>query len=487
MVASVIVFLLYIVLLVAIGIVTYMRTKSSKDYMLAGRANNKWVTAISAESSDMSGWLLMGLPGAAYSMGFAAIWTLIGLLFGTMLNWMISANRLRVASEVYDCLSVTEFFEKRVNDTKGTVGLISGIAVLIIMIINSSAEIIGSGKLLNATFGLNYSTGIIIAMFIVIVYTFLGGYMAVSWSNLFQGSLMFFVMLLVPIIVVFKMGGLNDFVATMSQTEGFFHWTNGLTGFGAFSTIAGGIGIGVCYFGVVHVLTCFMSIKDSSEIKDSTFIGTTWVSITSYAAVIIGMLGAFLFPTIADPEQVFFQMGKDFFPAGLLGLFAATVMAAILSSVSAYIIVATGAVSTNIVKHFIKDLDDKKTVMISRISVLVIAVLAYLMSLNSGVVFAAALLATALLGSCFGPLVLMSLYTKNVNKTGAIASILTGLIVVIVWYYSGLSNYIYEAVPGMVISAIVLVVVTRLTGGPSAESVAKYEEFEREIAARKEK
>ena len=180
MVASAIVFLLYIVLLVAIGIITYMRTKSSKDYMLAGRANNKWVTAISAESSDMSGWLLMGLPGAAYSMGFAAIWTLIGLLFGTMLNWMISANRLRVASEVYDCLSVTEFFEKRVNDTKGTVGLISGIAVLIIMIINSSAEIIGSGKLLNATFGLDYSTGIIIAMFIVIVYTFLGGYMAVS-------------------------------------------------------------------------------------------------------------------------------------------------------------------------------------------------------------------------------------------------------------------------------------------------------------------
>ena len=297
---------------------------------------------------------------------------------------------------------------------------------------------------------------------------------------------MFFVMLFVPIIVIFTMGGLNDFVATMSQTEGFFHWTNGLTGFGAFSTIAGGIGIGVCYFGVVHVLTCFMSIKDSSEIKDSTFIGTTWVSITSYAAVIIGMLGAFLFPTIADPEQVFFQMGKDYFPAGLLGLFAATVMAAILSSVSAYIIVATGAVSTNIVKHFVKDLDDKKTVMISRISVLVIAVLAYLMSLNSGVVFAVALLATALLGSCFGPLVLMSLYTKNVNKTGAIASILTGLIVVIVWYYSGLSNYIYEAVPGMVISAIVLVVVTNLTGGPSADSVAKYEEFEREIAARKE-
>lgn len=487
MIASVAVFVIYILVLVTIGVITYMRTKSSKDYTLAGRSNNKWVAAISAESSDMSGWLLMGLPGAAFSMGFAAIWTLMGLLFGTMLNWMFSGNRLRVASEAYDCFSITDFFEKRVMDKKGTVGLIAGIAVIIIMTINSSAEIIGSGKLLNATFGLDYSTGIIVALVIVIVYTFLGGYMAVSWSNLFQGTLMFLALVFVPLTVIIKIGGLGDFVQTMSANAAFFDWTNGETGWGAVSIILGGLGIGVCYFGMVHVLTCFMSIKNSSEIKDSTFIATSWVSITSYAAVIIGMLGAFLFPTIEDPEQVFFMMGKTFFPSGLLGLFAASVMAAILSSVSAYIIVATGAIGTNIIKHFVKDIDDKKVVRIERICVLAIAFAAYLMSLKSDLVFAVALLATAALGACFGPLVVFSLYSKYINKTGAIASMVTGLVVVIVWYYSGLSNYIYEAIPGIVCSIIALLVGTKLGGGPNPECVIKFNSFRDIIAKQKEK
>ena len=277
MLISAITFVLYIVILIAIGVITYLRAKSYSDYTLAGRSNNKWVTAISAESSDMSGWLLMGLPGAAYAAGFASIWIMIGLIFGTMFNWIFVANRLRVATEVYNVYSITEYFEKRVNDKSGTVAIVSGVAIIIFMIINASAEIIGSGKLLNATFGLDYSVGIVVGLVIVVMYTFLGGYMAVSWSNLFQGSIMFFALLFVPIAVLLKVGGITPTVESLFLKDpNFFLFLNGETELlPSLSIILGGLSVGLCYFGMVHVLTCFMSIKNSSEIKDSTFIATT--------------------------------------------------------------------------------------------------------------------------------------------------------------------------------------------------------------------
>ena len=235
---SVAVFIIYLVVLVAIGVITYLRTKSYSDYNLAGRSNNKWVTAISAESSDMSGWLLMGLPGAAYASGFSSIWIIIGLIFGTMFNWIFVANRLRIASESYGAFSITEYFEKRVNDKKGIVALVSGIAIIVIMIINSSAEIIGSGKLLNATFGLDYNIGIIVGLVIVMLYTFLGGYMAVSWSNLFQGTIMFFALLLVPAAALL--------CTAAEYLMGLFYEKVTLVSFWDYSHLRGNVGGKIC-------------------------------------------------------------------------------------------------------------------------------------------------------------------------------------------------------------------------------------------------
>jgi sodium/proline symporter len=489
MAISIATFVIYLVILVGIGVVTYLRTKSYSDYNLAGRSNNKWVTAISAESSDMSGWLLMGLPGSAYAAGFSSIWIIIGLIFGTLFNWMFCANRLRIASESYGAFSITEFFEKRLNDTKGIVSLVSGIAIIVIMIINSSAEIIGSGKLLNATFGVDYKIGIIIGLAIVMIYTFLGGYMAVSWSNLVQGTLMFFALLFVPLAVIVKIGGFGPMVDSLyQQMPTFFMFTNGETGFHAFSIIVSGLGVGVCYFGVVHVLTCFMSIKNSSEIKDSTLIATIWVSLTTFGAVLIGMIGAYTFPDIADPEQVFFQMGAEYFPKAFLGLFAAAVMAAILSSVSAYVIVAASAFGANIYRRFAQNGgDEKKVVRFQRIAVILISVAAFLMSLEPDVVFAVALLATAGLGASFGPLVMFGIYTNTINKHGAVASIITGLVTVIVWYYGGLSTYIYEAIPGIVISTIVLLAVSKATGGPDQCVTEGYHKFTAMLEENKKK
>ena len=487
MLISAITFVLYIVILIAIGVITYLRAKSYSDYTLAGRSNNKWVTAISAESSDMSGWLLMGLPGAAYAAGFASIWIMIGLIFDTMFNWIFVANRLRVATEVYNVYSITEYFEKRVNDKSGTVAIVSGVAIIIFMIINASAEIIGSGKLLNATFGLDYSVGIVVGLVIVVMYTFLGGYMAVSWSNLFQGSIMFFALLFVPIAVLLKVGGITPTVESLFLKDpNFFLFLNGETELlPSLSIILGGLSVGLCYFGMVHVLTCFMSIKDSSEIKDSTFIATTWVSISTLGAVAVGMIGAYLFPEISDPEQIFFAMGKDYFPPYMLGLFAAAVMAAILSSVSAYVIVAAAAFGANIVKKHAKNVDESKIVNLERIAVVVISLLAFLMSLKSDLVFAVALLAAAGLGASFGPLVLFCLYSKNVNKTGAVTSIIVGLVTVIAWYYSGMSAYIYELVPGFAASCVALVIGTKISGGADEETVKIYELYTAKIKENK--
>ena len=476
---SALTFVLYIVILIAIGVITYLRAKSYSDYNLAGRSNNKWVAAISAESSDMSGWLLMGLPGAAYAAGFSSIWIMIGLIFGTMFNWIFVANRLRVATEVYNVFSITEFFEKRVNDKSGVVALVSGIAVIVFMVINASAEIIGSGKLLNATFGLDYHVGIVVGLIIVMVYTFLGGYMAVSWSNLFQGSIMFFALLFVPIAVMCEMGGVMPAIQDLAlRNPGFFQFFNGETRFlPAFSIMIGGLSVGICYFGMVHVLTCFMSIKHSSEIKDSTFIATTWVSLSTFGAVLVGLIGAYIFPNISDPEQVFFAMGKGYFPPYMLGLFAAAVMAAILSSVSAYVIVAASAFGANIAKRYIGDENQGKLVSLQRKAVIVISLLAFLMSLKSDLVFAVALLASAGLGASFGPLVLFCLYSKNVNKTGAVASIIVGLVTVIVWYYSGMSAYVYELIPGFAASSAALVIGTKVSGGADASTVAIYQQY----------
>lgn len=479
MLMSGIIFVAYLLILVAIGVVTYIRAKSYSDYTLAGRSNNKWVTAISAESSDMSGWLLMGLPGAAYTAGFSSIWIIIGLIFGTMFNWIFIANRLRIATEVYNAYTITEYFQKRLGDKKGTVSVVSGIAIIVCMIINSSAEIIGSGKLLNATFGLDYNIGIVVGLVIVVAYTFLGGYMAVSWSNLFQGTIMFLALLLVPIIVMFQIGGLGPVIDGLyNNWPGFFQFLNGETNpFSALSIALGGLGVGLCYFGMVHVLTCFMAIKKNEEIKDSTLIATSWVSISTYGAVMVGILGAFLFPNMEDPEQVFFLMGSTYFSPSMLGLFAAAVMAAILSSVSAYVIVAAAAFGADVLRHYAKDIDERRVVSFERGAVLLIAFLAFLMSLRPDMVFAVALLAAAGLGSSFGPLVIFSLYSENINKTGAIASIITGLVVVIFWYYSGLSNYLYELIPGFGSSCVALWLGTTMTGGATPETVSTFRSF----------
>lgn len=483
MTTPIIVFVIYMSALIGIGVYTFTKTKTYSDYNLAGRLNNKWVTALTAQAAATSGFMLLAMPGIGYSLGFGAIWIIGGILLGTFLNWAFTAKRLRAASEAMNAVSIVEFLEKRFVDNKGRLGIVSAVVVIFFMIVNASAEIVGTGKLFNAVFGIDMKTGTTIALIIVVIYTFLGGYMAVSYSNVIQGSLMFIALLIVPIWAIYQNGGLENVFSNIAATspEMFVFLDRG-DFWSTVSMITGGLGLGLIYFGMVHVLTGFMAIKDGEELRHSTSIAMVWECALLYGATFVGIAGKSLFPSISDPEQIFLVVSEHYFPSVIFAIFAAAVLAAILSSVGAYIIVAAAAFGANMIKRVIsgndEDVLNMKILRFQRIAIVVIALISYLMALQGGLVFTIAVFAAGGLGASFGPVVISSLYNRKfANANGAIASILAGGIVTSVWYYSGMSSYIYEVFPGLAASILTLWLVTKITGGPSPEAIERFDHY----------
>lgn len=477
---SIMLFTAYLITLIVVGYISSLRAKTYSHHSIAGRSSNKWTVAISAESSDMSGWLLLGLPGMAYATGYGTVWILIGLLAGTLFNWVVAADRLRKITEHYNAITLIDYFEKRLNDEKGTIGVIAGIVTILFMIINSSAEIIGSGKLLNAAFGFNYKVGILLGLIIVLIYTFLGGFLAVTWNNLIQGSMMFFVLLLVPILVLYKTGGINVVFSNLSKQDANFFslLSGGSWGFWpSLALIMGGLGIGLGYPGQPHILTNFMAIRDPEELKTSALIAMIWVGLSIYGSVFVGIIGRSLFPTINDPETILLSIVQLMFPAATVGLFAAAVMAAILSSVSAYLIVAASSLAANIYTKIVKVEDEDTLIKVQRVSIIIMSTLALYMSFQGGIVFQVALYAWGGLAACFGPIVVASLYWKGVNRSGAIWCMVAGMITILLWYNLGLSEWVYELVPALIVSSIVIYSVSSMTGGPDELTLEKFEDF----------
>jgi sodium/proline symporter len=361
-----------------------------------------------------------------------------------------------------------EFFERRLGDKSGVLATIAGFVIVVFMTVNSSAEVIGSGKLMGAAFGVSYRSGMYIGIAIALVYTFLGGFLAVSWSNLVQGTLMIIALVLVPAAALSRVGGGSGLATSLlSQDKNLLSLFSGVTGFWPIvALITGGLGVGICYPGQPHVITTYMGIKDPKEVKASTVIAMIWVGVTCYGAVIIGMMGRSMFPTIEDPEQTFLLLAKTLFSAKMIGFFAAAVMSALLSSLSAYLLTAAASFASGTYRRLAKVTDDRKLVVVQRVAIVVIAAIAMLLSLQGGLVYKIALFATAGLGACFAPLVLFSLYSSRVNTKGAIWSMVVGMATVLLWWTLGLSKYVYEAVPGLIASTITLLVVSKLTGGP---------------------
>ena len=495
----------YMAVVIGIGIYFAKRSnQSSEDYFLGGRSLGPWVTAMSAEASDMSGWLLMGLPGVAYWCGLSdAAWTSIGLALGTYINWLLVAKRLRRYSAVAgDAITLPDFFSNRFHEKKKVIMTLSALFILIFFTVYASSCFVTCGKLFSTLFGASYQSMMIAGAVFVVIYTFLGGFLAESASDFMQAVVMIFALAVILIAGTAAAGGLQAVVDNAKQIPGFFTFfgiaspsvdasgiqqvANGAPVFGeagsyGFLTIISTLSWGLGYFGMPQVLLRFMAIRKTDELVRARRIATVWVVISLAAAVLIGLMGRAMFPvhetlnTASGAENVFIVLSRHLLPPLLAGLVMAGILAATISSSDSYLLIAASAVSLNIFKGILKkDASDKQVMTMSRIILLLIAVAGVVIAMDeNSVIFTIVSFAWAGFGAVFGPIMLFSLFWKRTTQAGAVAGMVTGGVMVFLWNLvlkplGGVFG-IYELFPAFVLSCLVILVVSLLTPVPSAQ------------------
>ena len=495
----------YMAVVIGIGIYFAKRSnQSSEDYFLGGRSLGPWVTAMSAEASDMSGWLLMGLPGVAYWCGLSdAAWTSIGLALGTYINWLLVAKRLRRYSAVAgDAITLPDFFSNRFHEKKKVIMTLSALFILIFFTVYASSCFVTCGKLFSTLFGASYQSMMIAGAVFVVIYTFLGGFLAESASDFMQAVVMIFALTVILITGTLAAGGLQAVVDNAKSIPGFFTFfgiaspsvdasgvqqvSNGAPVFGeagsyGFLTIISTLSWGLGYFGMPQVLLRFMAIRKTDELVRARRIATVWVVISLAAAVLIGLMGRAMFPvhetlnTASGAENVFIVLSRHLLPPLLAGLVMAGILAATISSSDSYLLIAASAVSLNIFKGILKkDASDKQVMTMSRIILLLIAVVGVIIAMDeNSVIFTIVSFAWAGFGAVFGPIMLFSLFWKRTTQAGAVAGMVTGGVMVFLWKLAlkplGGVFGIYELFPAFVLSCLVILVVSLLTPVPSAQ------------------
>ncbi|WP_425061433.1 sodium/proline symporter PutP [Sporomusa carbonis] len=476
-------FVIYLLAMMGIGVYYWRKEQNMSDYILGGRQLGAWVTSMSAEASDMSGWMLMGLPGYAYTAGLEAGWIALGLILGTWVNWAFIATRLRQYTQIAnDSLTMPDYFQNRFRDTSQILRIISAIFILIFFLIYTSSGFVAGGKLFHAVFGLPYVAAMVLGAFVVVSYTFMGGFLAVCWTDFVQGVMMFFAILAVPITAAFLMGGPAATASALAtlNAEMFNPLTTTagkpLSLIAIISLMAWGLG----YFGQPHILVRFMAIRSSSEIKQATRIAMTWVVLSLSAAVLVGMVGrVFLQQPLEGSavETVFLIMTHDIFSSFFAGLILCAVLAAIMSTASSQLLVTSSAVSQDFYKALIrKDAGEKELVWVSRLTVVFVAVIAILIGLDpNNFILDMVAYAWAGFGAAFGPALIMSLFWKRMTRNGALAGIIVGGITVLVWKQLALWG-LYEIVPGFILSCIAIYLVSILDTPPSQEILAEFEQ-----------
>ncbi|MGN0465075.1 MAG: sodium/proline symporter PutP [Lachnospiraceae bacterium] len=500
--AILIAFVAYLCLMIVIGIISMKKTKDADDYFLGGRGLSGPVAALSAQASDMSGWLLMGLPGSVYALGTGQAWIAIGLGLGTIANWLIIAKPLRSYTIVANnSMTLPEFFGNRYHDDKKILLGISSVIIVIFFLVYTASALASGGKLFNSVFGVDYHIALLIGACVILVYTFLGGFLAVCTTDFIQGTLMLVALLIVPIIAWGYVSG--DFSNLLSQTgvepSSFLSLThNGdhpITAVEIISNLAWGLG----YCGMPHILIRFMAIKNEKELKKSSVIAIVWVVLSLGLAIVIGLVGrAFMYPTIlgqegvASTESVFIEMIKKVFIENLPlsfvgGLFLCGILAAIMSTADSQLLVCSSSVSADIYKDIINpDASAKKVLQIGRITTGVVAILAIFIAWNpNSSIMALVSDAWAGLGSAFGPLVVMSLFWKRTNLQGAIAGLISGAATVIIWDYlpivGGQTIYaatgLYSLAVGFVISLVCIIIVSLATKAPEQSILDEFEKY----------
>ncbi|OUB17129.1 sodium/proline symporter [Bacillus thuringiensis serovar yunnanensis] len=474
---------IYMAGMLYIGYWSYKKTSDLSDYMLGGRGLGPAVTALSAGASDMSGWMLMGLPGAMYATGLSSVWIAIGLLIGAYANYLIIAPRLRTYTEVAnDSITIPDFLENRFKDRTKILRFVSAVVILVFFTFYASAGLVSGGRLFENSFNLDYKIGLFVTVGVVVAYTLFGGFLAVSWTDFVQGCIMFIALVLVPIVAFTDVGGITETFNTIKQVDAsHLDMFKGTTILGIISFLAWGLG----YFGQPHIIVRFMAITSIKDLKTSRRIGIGWMTISIIGAMLTGLIGIAYYAknnmTLQDPEMVFVTFSNILFHPYITGFLLSAILASIMSSISSQLLVISSAVTEDFYKTFFRrNASDKELVFIGRLSVLVVAMIAVVLAYHpSDTILTLVGYAWAGFGSAFGPAILLSLYWKRTNKWGVLAGMIVGAVVVIAWVQiPSLKAIMYEMVPGFFCSLLTVIVVSLLTKEPVKAVHREFNEME---------
>lgn len=474
---------IYMAGMLYIGYWSYKKTSDLSDYMLGGRGLGPAVTALSAGASDMSGWMLMGLPGAMYATGLSSVWIAIGLLIGAYANYLIIAPRLRTYTEVAnDSITIPDFLENRFKDRTKILRFVSAVVILVFFTFYASAGLVSGGRLFENSFNLDYKIGLFVTVGVVVAYTLFGGFLAVSWTDFVQGCIMFIALVLVPIVAFTDVGGITETFNTIKQVDAsHLDMFKGTTILGIISFLAWGLG----YFGQPHIIVRFMAITSIKDLKTSRRIGIGWMTISIIGAMLTGLIGIAYYAknnaTLQDPEMVFVTFSNILFHPYITGFLLSAILASIMSSISSQLLVISSAVTEDFYKTFFRrNASDKELVFIGRLSVLVVAMIAVVLAYHpSDTILTLVGYAWAGFGSAFGPAILLSLYWKRTNKWGVLAGMIVGAVVVIAWVQiPNLKAIMYEMVPGFFCSFLTVIVVSLLTKEPVKAVHREFNEME---------
>ena len=486
-------FIVYFIAMLAVGVWVYRQTNNLSEFALGGRRLNSPVAALSAQSSDMSGWLLLGLPGAVYAAGMGATWIAIGLAIGTYLNWLLIAPRLRTYTErANNSITLSSYFENRFEDPTKLLRIISAVIFAVFFTVYVSSGLVAGGLLFEEAFGTDANIAITIAVIAIVSYTFLGGFLAVSYTDAAQGTIMFVSLLVTPLVAIGALGGFNVLFDGLEDTF------PGLVGMGSeasfvegswvageslgFIVILSALAWGLGYFGQPHILVRFMGIKSAAHVPVARRIGITWVVLTLAGACLVGLVGiVYLDVPLENPETVFIVLTQELLNPWVAGIILAGVMAAIMSTADSQLLVASTAFTEDFYRRFRKTTpSDIHLVWVGRAAVIAVAVIAYALALQGGAVLDIVSYAWAGFGAAFGPVIILSLYWKKMTWVGALAGMLVGSATVIIWNNTDPFGWgLYEIVPGFILAWIAIVIGSRFGSVPSREWIGSYFDYKR--------
>ncbi len=479
-------FIIYFAIIAVLSFLANRRNKQLSDYMLGGRSLSGPIAALGAGASDMGGWLLLALPGAVFMHGISEIWMPIGLSVGAYLNWLFVAPRLRTYTEIAsDSLTIPAYFDHRFRDNSTFLRFLTALVVLVFFTFYAAAGFVSGGLLFKVAFHISYKSALWTSATLIMLYTAIGGFLALSWIDFFQGTLMFLALIVTPLFAYHHMAQGWHFtpqeLSTIKQhiAPGYFHPFNNITAVGILSLLAWGFG----YFGQPHILVRFMAAKSVKVIPQARRICMTWMMISLLGAIGTGLIGhAFFAGNLDDPESVFLQLAQTLFNPWVTGILLAAVLSAVMSTVSAQVLAASSALTADFYRRFVRPkASQKELVVMGRVTVIAIAIVAILLASNpDGNILQLVSYAWGGLAASFGPLIILSLFWKRTTRKGAIAGILTGAITIVIWknVIATLGGWfgIYEIIPGFILASIVIIVVSLMDKPPCQEIEHEFEQ-----------